>query len=104
MALDKFQQLVSECPIALAFLGNPKQGTLELAWVSPENVPDFVQRGDFIGMVGLSGTPPRMSQRALFAVEIDYASVSALAKSVAALLKAAITETESGVSTNLFRH
>ena len=45
MALDKFQQLVSECPIALAFLGNPKQGTLELTWVSPENAADFVQRG-----------------------------------------------------------
>jgi hypothetical protein len=87
---DKFHHLVSECSIVFAFLGNPKQGPLELAHVTAKTAKEFIGREDFIGLIGLSGLKARVA----LAVELDDATISALSQSFLALVEAAITRIE----------
>jgi len=94
---DKFQQLASECYVAVAFFGDPKSGKFDLLPVSSETVADFVRRENFLGMMGLTAG---FRSRTALAVALDDATGSALAQSFLMLIERAIERIEESAGSN----
>ena len=92
--MDRFEQLISDSQIAAAILGNPASGDYQLVNLtslplSTEDQASFSTRGmSFLGVLGVCDGVPRSA----LAVELDPATIAALAGAFTQVVVRALTE------------